>query len=93
MIKKYPSLKEELQILGTLLQAKPTMGIPLGKNFYKIRVAIKSKGTGKSGGARTITYVVHENKEVYLLTIYDKSEFDTIDDITLKTIIKQSIIN
>ena len=60
----------------------------MGNNSYKIRVAIKSKGAGKSGGARVITYAVSENKEVYLLTIYDKAEFDTIDDKSLKRIIK-----
>ena len=54
---------------------------------YKIRVAIKSKG--KSVGARVITYFVNENKEVYLLTIYDKSEFDIIDDNIIKAIISQ----
>lgn len=42
---------------------------------------------GKSGGARVITYVVSDNKEIYLLTIYDKSEFDSVDDKTIKTII------
>ncbi len=45
------------------------------------------KGKGKSGGARVITYVVTNNAEVYLLTIYDKSEFDIIDDKTIRTII------
>jgi hypothetical protein len=59
----------------------------LGNNTYKIRVAIKSKGKGKSGGSRVITYVVSENEEVYLLTIFDKSEFDTIDDKSIEQII------
>jgi hypothetical protein len=66
----------------------PTARIPLGNNTFKIRIAIKSKGTGKSGGARVITYVVTENQEIYLLTIYDKSEFGTVDDETLKQIIR-----
>jgi hypothetical protein len=55
---------------------------------YKIRVAIKSKGADKSGGARVITYLITENKEVYLLTIYDKAEFETVDDKTLRRIIQ-----
>ena len=59
--------------------------------IYKIRLAIKSKGKGKSGGARVITYVLTDNNEIYLLTIYDKSEFDSIDDKTIKSII-QSLI-
>ncbi|MEO6705886.1 MAG: hypothetical protein ABIN04_08575 [Ginsengibacter sp.] len=86
--KKYPSLKNELFELNILLESKPTVGTPLGNNAYKIRIAIKSKGSGKSGGARVITYVLTENKEIYLLTIYDKGELDTINDNTLRKIIK-----
>jgi len=76
-----------LNVLTSILELNPTIGISLGNNAYKIRISIKSKGTGKSGGARVITYVVTENKEVYLLTIYDKAELDTIDDKSLKKII------
>ena len=88
LVKKYPSLKNELNELSSLLQENPTAGTSLGNNSYKIRIAIKSKGTGKSGGARVITYVVIENKEVYLLTIYDKTDLDSVDDATLRKIIK-----
>ena len=86
--KKYPSLKEELADLSLTLSATPETGTPLGNDTYKIRLAIKSKGKGKSGGGRLITYVVKDNKEVYLLTIYDKSEFENVDDKTLKNIIQ-----
>ena len=88
LIRKYPSLKKELIELGTILQANPTTGTSLGNNTFKIRIAIKSKGAGKSGGARVITYTVTENKEIYLLNIYDKAELDSINDITLRKIIK-----
>ena len=88
LTKKYLSLKAELLKLNTLLSTSPQAGTNIGKNIFKIRIAIASKNTGKSGGARIITYVVTENKEVYLLTIYDKADFDTIDDATLKKIIK-----
>jgi len=88
LLKKYPSLKEELAELNKTLTDKPQTGTPLGNDTYKIRLAIKSKGKGKSGGGRVITYVVKDNKEVYLLTIYDKSEFENVDDKTLKNIIQ-----
>ena len=88
LIKKFPSLKHELADLSMTLANEPEAGIPLGHNTYKIRLAIKSKGKGKSGGARVITYVVTEDNEVYLLTIYDKSEFDNVDDKTIKSIIE-----
>jgi len=50
-------------------------------------LAIRSKGKGKSGGARVITYLISEEQEIYLLTLYDKSEMNTIEDNTLKKII------
>lgn len=88
LTKKYPSLKTELAGLAQILSANPETGTALGDGVYKIRLAIKSKGKGKSGGARVITYVVTEDGEVYLLTIYDKSEFDSVDDKTLEQVIK-----
>lgn len=86
LIKKYPSLKDELLDLSNTLALKPETGTPLGDHTYKIRLAIRSKG--KSGGARVITYLVTENKEVYLLTIYNKAEIDSVDDRILRQIIK-----
>jgi mRNA-degrading endonuclease RelE of RelBE toxin-antitoxin system len=88
LLKKYPSLRDELFELGEQLAQNPMQGTPLGKSCYKIRLAIKSKGKGKSGGARVVTYVVTENNEVILLTIYDKqvkadlepNELDTLLD-------------
>ncbi len=88
LIKKYPSLKIELQQLNEDLLETPTLGTLLGNQTYKVRIAIKSKGKGKSGGARVITYIISENNEIYLLTIYDKAELDAIDDKSLKSIIK-----
>ena len=85
--KKYPSLRTELLELNTELEENPTHGIHLGNNTYKIRLAIKSKGKGKSGGSRVITYIISENEEVYLLTVYDKSEFDTLDAKSIEQII------
>jgi uncharacterized spore protein YtfJ len=77
--------------LSSLLLANPTAGTSLGNNTFKIRIAIKSKGAGKSSGARVITYVVTENKEIYLLTIYDKADLDSVDDTMLRKIIKSII--
>ncbi|MDE5870910.1 MAG: addiction module toxin RelE, partial [Muribaculaceae bacterium] len=46
------------------------------------RMAITSKGRGKSGGARVITYTVvvsEKSGRVYLMDIYDKSDYSTVD--------------
>lgn len=74
LLKKYPSLAEELAKLGQQLLTNPTAGTPLGRNCYKVRLAIQSKGKGSSGGARIICYLAIVNKEIVLLTIYDKAE-------------------
>lgn len=62
------------------LEQNPFSGIPLKNGFYKIRLAIKSKGKGKSGGARVITLVKIVAETVYLISIYDKSEQSDISD-------------
>ncbi len=78
LIKKYPSLKSELFSLVQALKSKPKQGTPIGKGCYKIRLAIKSKGKGKSGGSRVITNLTVANETVYLLSIFDKSQRNAI---------------
>jgi mRNA-degrading endonuclease RelE of RelBE toxin-antitoxin system len=84
LIKKYPSLRDELASLGTELKENPSLGKSLGNNTYKIRLSVKSKGKGKSGGVRIITYVVISKEIVFLLSIYDKSEMASIPDRVIK---------
>ncbi|MFI5196244.1 MAG: type II toxin-antitoxin system RelE/ParE family toxin [Chitinophagales bacterium] len=86
--KKYPSLKNDLAILIDNLSQHPNEGIALGNNFYKIRLSITSKGKGKSGGARVITYIKITETTVFLTSIYDKSEKATISEIELARIFK-----
>ncbi|HEV2833406.1 MAG TPA: type II toxin-antitoxin system RelE/ParE family toxin [Hanamia sp.] len=74
LAKKFPSLKNEFAQLVANITANPEAGTFIGNNCYKIRLAIGSKGRGKSGGARIITYLYIETETVYLLTIYDKGE-------------------
>lgn len=85
--KKYPSLKIDFATLLESLEEEPTQGIPLGKNCFKIRLAIKSKGKGKSGGSRVITNVVVEKATVYLLSIYDKADKDSLSDKELEELL------
>ncbi|MDZ7936524.1 MAG: hypothetical protein U5M51_16495 [Emticicia sp.] len=82
--KKYPSLPMDLRNLLIQILENPFLGEPLGKNCYKIRLKISSKNTGKSGGARIITYVHVEGETVTLLSIYDKSEQGDILDAEIK---------
>lgn len=88
LVRKYPSLRQEFTELVTSLEEEPKVGTAIGKKCYKIRLAIKSKGVGKSGGARVITHIIIDDKKVYLLTIYDKSEKENLAENELKEILK-----
>lgn len=89
LIKKFPSLKRELFDLIESLKTSPQQGTPLANDCYKIRIAISSKGKGKSGGGRVITHFMVKEKSVYLLLIYDKSEVDSVSDKELEEILKE----
>jgi hypothetical protein len=87
LAKKYKSLASDLALVIDELTINPTMGTPIGKDCYKIRIAISSKGKGKSGGARMITFVRIVKQTVFLMDIYDKSEQVTISDKELQLLI------
>lgn len=89
LAKKFPSLKKDLTQLNETLLRQPETGTALGGGAFKIRLAIRSKAHGKSGGARVITFVQTElvalvqnesekRTTVNLLSIYDKSEVASI---------------
>lgn len=88
LAKKYPSLKNEFAELLESLEQEPEQGINLGNNCFKIRIAIASKGKGKSGGARVITNFVIAEETVFLISIYDKSEKDNLTDKELDDLLK-----
>lgn len=59
----------------------------LGGGFKKIRLNIKAKGKGKSGGGRVIDYetiINADDHNVLFAYIYDKSEYSSIDIQVLK---------
>lgn len=86
--KKFPSLKDEFKDLINSLKENPEQGTSLGNNCFKIRLAIRSKGKGKSGGARVITHIQVIKSRVFLLSIYDKSQQSDINDRDLSNWIK-----
>ena len=77
---KYPSLKSDFKTLLISLYENPKQGEALGNNCYKVRIAIASKGKGKSGGARVITCIKIVDELIFLVSIYDKSVRETISD-------------
>ena len=92
LMKKYPSLLEDLKTFKQDLEINPQQGVALGAHLYKVRMAIASKGKGKSAGARVITYrilVKQECIEITLLTIYDKNEIENVSDEYLQSLVEE----
>ena len=69
LFKKYSSLIDDVENLKNELENAPQQGEPLGKDCYKIRMSISSKGQGKSGGARLITNIKIVKEKIYLIAI------------------------
>ncbi len=91
LLKKYYTLSISLKQLEAALINNPKLGDSYGANIYKVRLADESKGKGKSGGFRAITYVVEETVEstdIYLVTIFDKSEEASIGKDEIRTILQ-----
>lgn len=92
LAKKYKSIKTDFQSFLESLNKNPFQGIDMGDGVRKMRMAIASKGKGKSGGARVITFSININEgnaiEITLLTIYDKSEIENVSDNYIRSLIK-----
>ena len=89
LAKKYPSLKTDFIQFVESVKSNPFQGVSLKNNCHKLRLAIKSKGKRKSGGARVILHIVVQNKMIYFLSIYDKSESENIGDKEISQLLAQ----
>ena len=95
--KKYPSITRDIKELQNTLAENPKMGIFLKADISKIRMAIASKGRGKSGDARVIAY--HEvliqitQHTIHLIAIYDKSARTSISDAEIEDLLTQNGLN
>ena len=91
--KRYPSIESDYDTFLNELEKNPYGGESLGHHTYKNRMAIASKGKGKSGGARVITYnlqqVNDEEVLITLMSIYDKSDVENVSDAYLRSLVQQ----
>lgn len=87
LAKKYRSILLDVENLLVKLTENPTLGTALGKDCYKIRLAVSSKRKGKRGGTRVISYAKIVQDHLVLLTIYDKSEKSDITDKELQALL------
>jgi len=93
LVKRYPSLKSDIKALRDEILANPTAGTDLGGGLRKIRMRIASKGKGKSGGARVITFTVVvavEETEINLLYIYDKAERESVPAHEIEALLRKN---
>ena len=90
--KKYKSLKGDIQNLIKELKRNPFCGDDLGGGVRKIRMAISSKGKGRSGGARVLTLnvLMRSDADVTLLAIYDKNEIGNVSDEYIKWLVSEA---
>lgn len=94
LAKKYRSFVKDYNDFLDSLEKNPFQGTSLGMGVYKTRMAILSKGKGKSGGARVLTYNVTktapEKVVVTLLSIFDKGEMENVSDAYIKSLVKET---
>ena len=91
LAKKYPSFKQDYKDFLVSIKNNPLQGDEITKKIRKIRMAIKAKGKGKSGGARVITFNILtdiENGQVVFLLLYDKEDASTVKVNVVKQLVR-----
>ena len=90
LYRKYPSIYKDFQQLLKELTENPVAGTSLGHNCFKIRMNITSKKAGKRGGARVITCVKRIASKLYLVSIFDKADRESISKEEISLILKKT---
>lgn len=88
--KRYRSFADDLMAVCNEILSNPNSGDDMGNGVRKLRMAIKSKGKGKRGGARVITYSLEgeeENLKITFIYVYDKSDMGNISENKIKEIL------
>ena len=92
--KRYKSFADDIEGFIENLKDNPFQGVDIGGGIRKIRLAISSKNKGKSGGARVITHtdviIEMQSGTVTLLTVYDKSDQETISDSEIEELLRDA---
>lgn len=94
--KRYRSFAEDLKKLCNDIIENPEIGDDLGNGIRKIRMAIKSKGKRKSGGARVILLTISVDvftSKVIFLYVYDKSDMANVSDSKIKQILSDNTLS
>lgn len=90
--KKYNFIKDDVKDFISNFNNVHQEAISIKGNLYKIRLSNSNKNKGKSAGYR-IYYYVKINDTVYLLTIYDKSQIESINENSLTQYVNEILEN
>ena len=88
LVKEYLS-DEEYGELQRYIMKNPEIGKVIRGSGGVRKVRWAREGMGESGGVRTIYYWAKARDQVYMLTMYSKSEKENIDKKTLAQIAKE----
>jgi mRNA-degrading endonuclease RelE of RelBE toxin-antitoxin system len=86
--KKFNLLKNDLEDFINHFSDYHATATNIKINFFKVRLSNSNKNKGKSAGYR-IYYYLKIDDAVYLLTIYDKSQIESINENMLIDLIKE----
>ena len=89
--KRFRHIEDDCTAFIDEISCEADLGISLGAGIYKARIAYSDKKSGKSGGYRLISYLKLINDELYLLYIYDKSDFENVSEEKIDEMILASI--
>ena len=90
LLKKYKQITNDLKILKDTLVKNPKQGVELERNCFKIRLVNSSIPTGKRSGFRVIYYYLDQQNNLFLMSIYSKSELENISDEKIIEILKNN---
>lgn len=89
--KSFRSIGADIDGFTDSLDDKSKLGVHLGGNVYKSRIANSDKNKGKSAGYRLISYLKLENETLTYVYIYDKSQLENISEEKLDKIVLEML--
>lgn len=88
LAKKYNLIKDDLKEFIENFEDYHSTATSIKNSLFKVRLSNSNKNKGKSAGYR-IYYYIKIRESVYLLTIYDKSQIESVDENVLIDLIKE----
>jgi len=90
LAKKFNLLKNDLEGFINNFDDYHSTATNISNNTFKVRLSNSNKNRGKSAGYR-IYYYIKLEESIYLLTIYDKSQIQSINEEILTELINEFI--